>query len=178
MATALAPGDGDPIPITGLVDDEAFSSLSGLVDESDWMDLLASTSAGGQTACAAADCCGMDVPTEAEAFLDEVLSISVTGFMDADTADVERLDNCCISVPTPEGELVPFCAYNMTTEDGEYAIRNRNRWGGREHVDAPLPESPDADVNRDASDAGIGSTETPETKTDGGCKGDNSCDSC
>ena len=168
MATALVPGEGDPLPITALLDEAAFDSLSGLIDESDWMDLLASTSAGGATACSAADCCGVEVPTEAEQFLDEVLSISVTGFMDADAADVERLDNCCISVPTPDGELVPFCAYNMTTEDGEYAIRNRNGWGGRTGVDEPLPEPPEAapaEVNPNSGETASGS---PATETDGG----------
>jgi hypothetical protein len=45
---------------------------------------------------------------------------------------VNRLDNCCISVPTPDGDLVPFCAYNMTDEEGEYALRNRHEWGGRD----------------------------------------------
>jgi uncharacterized radical SAM superfamily Fe-S cluster-containing enzyme len=61
--------------------------------------------------------------------------------MDADAADVERLDNCCISVPTPDGDLVPFCAYNMTTEDGRYELRNRHGWGGRDVVDAAESEA-------------------------------------
>lgn len=78
--------------------------------------------------------------------------------MDADAADVNRLSNCCISVPTAEGDLVPFCGYNMTTEDGEYALRNRNAWGGRSAVDEPHTGS--------GSTAGYRSD---RTVTDGGC---------
>jgi hypothetical protein len=47
----------------------------------------------------------------------------------------------------------------MTTEDGEYAIRNRNGWGGRDRVDGPLPRSPEVDgVEADpnvAADRGV-----------------------
>jgi hypothetical protein len=31
----------------------------------------------------------------------------------------------------------------MTDEDGEYAIRNREGWGGRPAVDEPVPEEPE-----------------------------------
>jgi uncharacterized radical SAM superfamily Fe-S cluster-containing enzyme len=159
MATVLKPddGNGEPMALTGLLDDATFSALSGLVDEADWMELLANTSAGGERACSTAGCCGLDLPAGADELLDSVLPVSLTGFMDADAADVERLDNCCISVPTADGELVPFCAYNMTTEDGEYAIRTRNGWGGRSGVDAPLPDAPETEVRAE-----------PEAETDGG----------
>jgi hypothetical protein len=40
---------------------------------------------------------------------------------------------------------VPFCGYNMTTEDGDYALRNRNDWGGRPAVDAPELAALDVD---------------------------------
>lgn len=137
-ATALVPTDSDPVPVTRYVDDATFERLSGFVDEADWMELLASTPAGADAACCASGCCGGTIPDETGALLDRVLPISLTGFMDADTADVARLDNCCVSVPTESGELVPFCAYNMTTEAGRYALRNRNDWGGRPAVDEPL----------------------------------------
>jgi len=107
------------------------------------MELIANTSAGKTAACTTADCCGggsgIELPAAADELLDRVLPVSLTGFMDADAADAGRLDNCCISVPTDDGELVPFCGYNMTTDDGEYALRNRNDWGGRRGVDEPLP---------------------------------------
>ena len=147
LATAIRPdGDGGGTALTQFIDDDTFDSLSGLVDEGDWMELLANTTAGKERACTAAGCCGgMDLPAGAADLLDQVLPVSITGFMDADAADVERLDNCCISVPTPDGDLVPFCGYNMTTEDGDYALRNRHDWGGRPAVDAP--ELADLDVD-------------------------------
>lgn len=147
MATALLPGEDGAVPLTGLIDDDLFGELSGLVDEADWMELLASTPVGKQSACEAAGCCGGSVPDGAGELLDAVLPVSFTGFMDAAAADAGRLSNCCVSVPTPSGELVPFCAYNMTTDDGRYAIRNRNGWGGRDGTGG----SPEAAPGRSAA---------------------------
>ncbi|MDY6819174.1 MAG: radical SAM protein [Halobacteriales archaeon] len=146
MATVLKPdGDGGVIPLTSFVNDELFDSLSGMVNESDWMELLACTTAGQDRACSVSGCCGgtADLPIDAGALLESVLPVSLTGFMDADAADAGKLSNCCVSVPTETGELVPFCAYNMTTADGRYAIRNRKGWGGRTGVG---PSPPDASV--------------------------------
>jgi uncharacterized radical SAM superfamily Fe-S cluster-containing enzyme len=130
-------GAGEFVPLTKFVDDRLWDTLTGLVDERDYMELLAGTAAGEEWACKTAGCCGLDVPDEMEGLFDDVVPVTLTGFMDADGADVNRLDNCCISVPTPDGELVPFCGYNMTTEDGEYALRNRHDWGGRPSVAEP-----------------------------------------
>jgi uncharacterized radical SAM superfamily Fe-S cluster-containing enzyme len=158
IGTAFVPtdvnpgGDGDDetsadpfVPLTQYVDDRLWETLSEMVDEGDYMELLAGTAAGEEWACKTAGCCGVDVPGGVEGLFDEVVPVSFTGFMDADAADVNRLSNCCLSVPTPDGDLVPFCGYNMTTEDGDYALRNRNDWGGRPAVDAP--ELADLDVD-------------------------------
>ena len=177
IGTAFVPNDTDPtgdgtgcgcdggdaaaeefVPLTQYVDDRLWDTLSGLVDEGDYMELLAGTAAGEEWACKTAGCCGVDVPGGVEGLFDEVVPVSFTGFMDADAADVNRLSNCCISVPTTDGDLVPFCGYNMTTEDGEYALRNRNDWGGRETVEGSTPTG-------DAADGYRGD----ETVTDGGC---------
>jgi uncharacterized radical SAM superfamily Fe-S cluster-containing enzyme len=145
------------VPLTKFVDDRLWDTLTGLVDERDYMELLAGTAAGEEWACKTAGCCGLDVPSEMEGLFDDVVPVTLTGFMDADGADVNRLDNCCISVPTPDGELVPFCGYNMTTEDGEYALRNRNDWGGRPSVAEPAAGGydgggPDDSTTADAGD--------------------------
>lgn len=155
------------VPLTQYVDDRLWDTLSGLVDEGDYMELLAGTAAGEEWACKTAGCCGIDVPGGVEGLFDEVVPVSFTGFMDADAADVNRLSNCCLSVPTTEGELVPFCGYNMTTEDGDYALRNRNDWGGRTTVEDPQPPSETTVGYR-----GDGTT------TDGGCTPDESGDGC
>jgi uncharacterized radical SAM superfamily Fe-S cluster-containing enzyme len=139
-STAVMPdGEGGVFPLTGLLDLDNWDELAGLVDEADWMELLAGTPVAAETVDLASSCCGFDVPDGGG-----VLPVTLTGFMDADAADVGRLDNCCISVPTPDGDLVPFCAYNMTTEDGVYELRNRHGWGGR---DATQPGNSSAAVN-------------------------------
>ena len=178
-ATALLPEDDGVIPVTDLLGDGVVESLAGMVDESQWMELLANTPAGatgvvdaaGEAGCCGGgSCCGPS-PDGLGALFEEVLPVSFTGFMDRDAADAGRLSNCCVAVPTPEGELVPFCAYNMTTEEGEYAIRNRNDWGGRPSVDAPRPPEESADEipgGPDASDGVAGHADrTPRVENGG-----------
>jgi 7,8-dihydro-6-hydroxymethylpterin dimethyltransferase len=41
-------------------------------------------------------------------------SISGMAFQDAWNVDTERLKDCCIHVVSKEGNLIPFCAYNIT----------------------------------------------------------------
>ncbi|TVQ99815.1 MAG: radical SAM protein [Desulfovibrionales bacterium] len=47
-------------------------------------------------------------------------TLAVTGmaFQDAWTLDLQRLKGCCIHVAAPDGRLVPFCAWNLTSRDG------------------------------------------------------------
>jgi uncharacterized radical SAM superfamily Fe-S cluster-containing enzyme len=173
MATALKPNDdGEVTPLTQFIEPELFDSLSGMVDESDWMELLASTPAGKGAACSTAGCCGgsgdgLDLPVDPGELLSEVLPVSFTGFMDADAADAGKLANCCVSVPTPDGELVPFCGYNMSTDDGAYAIRNRNDWGGRPGVGAPPSFGGEGGANAadDAAETGGGTATDGTTDT-------------
>lgn len=64
-----------------------------------------------------------------DAFLDMSarygFSISCMAFQDAWNLDIERLRDCCISVMSPDGRLIPFCAYNLTSESGETLYRGR-----------------------------------------------------
>jgi 7,8-dihydro-6-hydroxymethylpterin dimethyltransferase len=66
----------------------------------------------------------MDLDT----FLDETLrnsfTISCMAFQDSENLDLERLRQCCISVMTPDGRLVPFCAYNLTGAGGRRLYRD------------------------------------------------------
>ena len=70
-----------------------------------------------------------DGTMDLDAFLDRAaknsLSISCMVFQDAWNLDLERLKECCISVMSPEGKLIPFCAYNLTGETGKTLYRNR-----------------------------------------------------
>lgn len=64
-----------------------------------------------------------------DAFLERAttysLSVSCMAFQDAWNLDLDRLRDCCISIMSPEGSLIPFCAYNLTSETGGTLYRNR-----------------------------------------------------
>ncbi len=49
--------------------------------------------------------------------------ISGMAFQDAWTLDLERLRDCCIHTISPDGKLVPFCAYNLTDQRGRSLYR-------------------------------------------------------
>ena len=51
-------------------------------------------------------------------------SISAMAFQDAWNLDLERLRNCYIHIMSPEGRLVPFCAYNLTSAGGKPLYRH------------------------------------------------------
>ena len=80
-------------------------------------------------------CCGASSPDpvrvegtlDLDIFLREVatrsFTISAMAFQDAENLDLERLRGCCISVVSPDGLLVPFCAYNLTGRDGRSLYR-------------------------------------------------------
>lgn len=52
-------------------------------------------------------------------------SVSAMAFQDAENLDLERLRFCCIHVAAPDGDLVPFCAWNLTSRDGKSLHRRR-----------------------------------------------------
>lgn len=49
--------------------------------------------------------------------------ISAMAFQDAWNLDLERLKGCCIHIAGPDGHLVPFCAYNLTSQSGRSLYR-------------------------------------------------------
>nr|WP_242012273.1 radical SAM (seleno)protein TrsS [Pseudodesulfovibrio cashew] len=53
------------------------------------------------------------------------LAVSAMAFQDAWTLDLERLKGCCIHIVAPDGRLIPFCAYNLTSMDGETLYRGK-----------------------------------------------------
>ena len=50
-------------------------------------------------------------------------SISGMAFQDAWNLDLELLQDCCINIASPDGNLVPFCAYNLTDTEGRAVYR-------------------------------------------------------
>lgn len=53
----------------------------------------------------------------------QTFTISAMAFQDVWTLDLERLKGCCIHVLAPDGRLIPFCAYNLTSADGRPLYR-------------------------------------------------------
>ena len=54
---------------------------------------------------------------------DHHFSISGMAFQDAWNLDLELLQDCCISIAAPNGDLVPFCSYNLTNTQGQTLYR-------------------------------------------------------
>lgn len=52
-------------------------------------------------------------------------TISAMAFQDAWSLNLERLQGCCIHVARPDGRLVPFCAFNLTSRHGRGLYRGR-----------------------------------------------------
>lgn len=52
-------------------------------------------------------------------------SISGMAFQDVWNIDLDRVKDCCIHVVSPDGKLIPFCAYNLTDIEGNYLYRRR-----------------------------------------------------
>lgn len=65
---------------------------------------------------------------EWDAFLERkrthTFCVSGMAFQDAWTLDLERLRDCYIHCALPDGRLIPFCAYNLTSRQGSPLYRN------------------------------------------------------
>ncbi len=79
-----------------------------------------------------ADACGVNLPEAVNDIADKVFMIVVQDFQDPYTLNVRQLMKCCVEEITPDGRLIPFCAYNSV--------------GYREQVRAQMSGVPVADV--------------------------------
>jgi hypothetical protein len=59
-----------------------------------------------------ADACGVNLPEALENLSDRAFMIVVQDFQDPYTLNVRQLMKCCVEEITPDGRLIPFCAYN------------------------------------------------------------------
>lgn len=50
-------------------------------------------------------------------------SLSAMAFQDVWNVNLERIKDCCIHVVSPDGKLIPFCMYNITSADGKPLYR-------------------------------------------------------
>ncbi|MFD0775215.1 radical SAM protein [Streptomonospora algeriensis] len=83
-----------------------------------------------QAAAAAAECesCGIDLPEAAKDLGDKAFMIVVQDFQDPYTLNVKQLMKCCVEEITPDGRMIPFCAYNSVG----YREEVRSRMSGVE----------------------------------------------
>jgi uncharacterized radical SAM superfamily Fe-S cluster-containing enzyme len=79
-----------------------------------------------------ADACGINLPEAVANLTDRAFMIVIQDFQDPYTLNVKQLMKCCVEEITPDGRLIPFCAYNSV--------------GYREQVREAMSGVPVADV--------------------------------
>ena len=79
-----------------------------------------------------ADACGVNLPEAVANLTDRAFMIVIQDFQDPYTLNVKQLMKCCVEEITPDGRLIPFCAYNSV--------------GYREQVRQAMSGVPVADV--------------------------------
>jgi uncharacterized radical SAM superfamily Fe-S cluster-containing enzyme len=74
----------------------------------------ASAVPGSPTTAAQLECatCGIDLPEALRSLTDKAFMIVIQDFQDPYTLNVRQLMKCCVEEITPDGRLIPFCAYN------------------------------------------------------------------
>ncbi len=56
--------------------------------------------------------CGVDFPDALSELAAKAFMIVIQDFQDPYTLNVKQLMKCCVEQITPDGRLIPFCAYN------------------------------------------------------------------
>ncbi|WP_235883365.1 hypothetical protein [Saccharopolyspora elongata] len=112
---------------------EQLWSASAFMGTESTMSNLESTTA--QLECEA---CGIELPEAAKDLGDKAFMIVVQDFQDPYTLNVKQLMKCCVEEITPDGRMIPFCAYNSV--------------GYREQVRAQMSGADVADVVPNATE--------------------------
>jgi hypothetical protein len=118
MSYALVDG-GSLIPFTRLLDVEDYLDyVSNRVlpdpEVRFALERMFSSSAtpGVEGALLECEACGIDLPAALEDVEEHVFTLVVQDFQDPYTLNVRQLMKCCVAEVTPDGRLIPFCAYN------------------------------------------------------------------
>ncbi len=111
--------DGNLLPLARLIEiDEYLDYASNrVVPEPDVrraLEAMFSSSAtpGAERALLACEGCGIDLPSALADLREHAFFVAVQDFQDSYTLNVRQLMKCCIEQITPDGRLIPFCAYN------------------------------------------------------------------
>jgi len=83
-----------------------------------------------------ADACGVNLPEALAGITENAFMIVVQDFLDPYTLNVRQLMKCCVEEITPDGRLIPFCAYNSVG----YREEVRSAMSGV-HVDEVVPNA-------------------------------------
>ena len=118
MCYLLADGDG-AIPFARLLDVEDYLDyVSNRVNPDPGLrhavEKMFSSSAmpGAEQALLMCEACGIDLPAALKNLRENFFMIAVQDFQDPYTLNVRQLMKCCIEQITPDGRIIPFCAYN------------------------------------------------------------------
>lgn len=117
-------GDGKVTPLPRIVDVDEYLDY---ITNRTWPDLTndvraaleglwSSSATPGSGALAQNFCvaCGdlSLAATSPDEIARRIFAISIKDFQDPYTFDIKKLMKCCVEVATPDGRLIPFCAYN------------------------------------------------------------------
>ena len=137
-----------------LYDDEDVIPLPRLVDVEDYLDyvtnralpdlqvrealegLWSAKAAGGSGPVAERlDCvaCATALPPELRQVAARGFMVVIQDFQDPYTLDVEKLRKCCVSEITPDGRLIPFCAYNSVGYREQVRLAMSTQGNGHGH---------------------------------------------
>jgi 7,8-dihydro-6-hydroxymethylpterin dimethyltransferase len=88
------------------------SAFMGSDTTSTRLDIATERLAAAADALACADACGVNLPEAIANLTERAFMIVIQDFQDPYTLNVKQLMKCCIEELTPDGRLIPFCAYN------------------------------------------------------------------
>jgi uncharacterized radical SAM superfamily Fe-S cluster-containing enzyme len=117
---ALYDGE-DVVPLTRLVDVELYLDYvtNRAIPDPDVRESLeglwsAKAAGGSQPVAERLECvaCATAIPAELREVAARGFMVVVQDFQDPYTLDIGKLRKCCVSEITPDGRLIPFCAYN------------------------------------------------------------------
>ena len=83
--------------------------IAGVLQAMDLPEPLEALAGSTLSACAS---CGIDFPDALVGLAQKAFMIVIQDFQDPYTLNVRQLMKCCVTEITPDGRLIPFCAYN------------------------------------------------------------------
>ncbi|MGH2851701.1 MAG: radical SAM protein, partial [Solirubrobacteraceae bacterium] len=89
--------------------EDMVEGLAAALGSAELSEEVARLAGGALSLCAA---CGIDFPEALADLAKKAFMIVIQDFQDPYTLNVRQLMKCCVEEITPDGRLIPFCAYN------------------------------------------------------------------